>query len=152
MPGNVVEQPAGPDVLVVEAECPDATPASVFTYWIQPELLTLWWPRVAELDVRVRGAYHLAWPPNDWHLRGRYTAVEPGEQLAFTWCWDGDVEADETDVNARFAPLPGGGTRLTLTHGPYDESEAASVMRRGHLDGWRHFLLRLGEALESARS
>ena len=43
-----------------------------------------------------------------------------------------------------FAAHPAGGTRLTLTHGPYTASPADQEERIAHhLAGWQHFLPRL---------
>jgi uncharacterized protein YndB with AHSA1/START domain len=81
----------------------------------------------------------------DWHLRGRYTAVEPGALLAFTWRWDSDSADDpERLVRVVFASLDGGGgTRLSVTHGTYGDSASEREARQGHLEGWTHFLAKL---------
>lgn len=57
-------------------------------------------------------------------------------------------------MTLRFEPLPNApdadpGTRLTLTHGTYAGTPEDLEMRQHHLDGWRHFLPRLGEALRA---
>ena len=46
-----------------------------------------------------------------------------------------------------FDAMEGGGTRLTLTHGPYDATAGSQEMRAGHLEGWTHFLGRLHGAV-----
>jgi Activator of Hsp90 ATPase homolog 1-like protein len=53
-----------------------------------------------------------------------------------------------TEALLELAPLAGGGTALTLTHGPYDESPGSQEMRAGHMEGWTHFLGRLHEVAE----
>jgi uncharacterized protein YndB with AHSA1/START domain len=129
------------ETLVVEANYPGGTPAQLFDYWTQPELLTRWWPQEAEIDAQLGGAYHLAWPGMGWHLRGAYTAFEPGQRLGFTWRWDHDAAAEPTrQVEVAFEPL-GDGTRLRVTHGPYaDTPHDQEIRNEHHLVGWTHFL------------
>lgn len=145
MPGTVSELPSGPETLIVSADFPRLPPDRLFQYWTDPGLLTMWWPPEAEIDPRVGGAYHLAWPTRDWHLRGIYTEYQSGERLAFTWKWDHDpADHPGYEVHVTFAPLDSG-TRFTLTHGPYADSASGAEERRGHLEGWQYFLGRLGE-------
>lgn len=141
---SVVELPSTPDTLLVAVEVGRFTPEALFAYWIRPELLRQWWPQEAEIDARVGGAYHLAWPAMEWHLRGRYIAVEPGKRLAFTWHWDHDpAEMPERRVEVGFEPLGAGGTKLTIRHGSYTDSPRDDEERAGHLEGWTYFLGRL---------
>jgi|SRR5690348_4521929 len=84
----VIQLPSGPEILLVEAAFPTTDPRTLFSYWTEPMLLERWWPQHAEVEPRVGGAYHLSWPQQNWQLRGRYTACEPGERLDFTWKWD----------------------------------------------------------------
>ena len=151
----VTQLPSGPNILLVEADFPAASPLTVFDYWTQPTLLQQWWPQEAELEPRAGGVYHLSWPQMNWRLRGVYTAFEPGKRLGFTWRWDHD-EPDEPgrEVLMVFEPLPPDapdrpvGTRLLLTHGPYSDTPADQELRiEHHLAGWQHFLLRLQETV-----
>jgi len=131
------------DSITVSGDYPGCPPARLFAYWTEPSLLIQWWPREAAVDPRPGGAYHLAWPSVDWHLRGVYTAIEPGALLAFTWRWDGDEESGrERHVRVIFTPEDCG-TRLAVTHGTYGDSDAERETRQGHIDGWTHFLARL---------
>src|SRR5579884_29196 len=102
------------DLIIVSSIFPTTSPATLFAYWTQPSLITLWWPKTAEIDPRVGGAYHLAWPEHNWHLRGRYTAFEPDQLISFTWVWDHAPE-DKTAVSLAFLPVGPGGTQLTVT-------------------------------------
>jgi len=145
--GELVTQLASPhEVVVVSSVYSTTFPDSLFAYLTQPDLLTQWWPKTAKIDPRVGGAYHLAWPEQNWHLRGNYLKFEPGRQIAFTWKWDHDPE-DVTMVIAEFQPLENDGTRLTITHGPYAETPEGQERRQGHIEGWQHFLTRLHETL-----
>jgi uncharacterized protein YndB with AHSA1/START domain len=126
-----------PDRLVVTINCPQLTPAQVFDCFVIPDLLALWWPPQAEIEPRVGGAYHLAWPGQNWHLRGTYTAFARGEWLAFTWQWDHEAEIPVRAVEIEFM-AQGDGTLLKLTHGFYSPED--SEEKQGHLDGWLYFL------------
>ena len=134
------------EVLVVSSVFPSTTPDTLFTYWTQNDRMQSWWPQEAEIEPRNGGAYHLAWPAMQWHLRGHYTTFEPGRQLTFTWMWDHEPD-DASMVSVAFLPLGGVGTQLTITHGPYPDTTKGQERRQGHLDGWRHFLAKLHAAV-----
>src|SRR5579859_7869361 len=74
--------------IVVAADFPGCTPEKLFNYFIEPDLLRQWWVPEAEVDARPDGAYDMAWPRQNWHLRGHYVVFQPGKELAFTWKWD----------------------------------------------------------------
>jgi uncharacterized protein YndB with AHSA1/START domain len=149
---GVMQIASGPEILAVEAGFPAANPHALFTYWTVPTLLQQWWPQHAEIEPYVGGAYHLTWPQQDWHLRGRYTTFEPGERLCFTWKWDHDAPTDSVrEVTIAFTPGNSGGTGLFLTHGPYlDTLEEQELRLEHHLTGWMYFLPRLQALLEPA--
>ena len=129
------------DKAVVAGEFPHCPPEILFDYWTMPRLIILWWPVEAEIDPRLDGTYHLSWPKRNWHLRGNYTIFDPGRELVFTWKWDHlDVT---THVNVTFEPLPDGGTKLTVTHGPYSDAALDQEARMGHVEGWLYFVGRL---------
>jgi uncharacterized protein YndB with AHSA1/START domain len=139
----VREVPSGTDRLVVEADLPGLEPGSAFDHWLRPELLTRWWPPEAENEPRAGGWYHLAWLAQGWHLRGRYTLLEPGRAVAFTWQWDHEPEQPLRHVAVDFAAAKAGGTRVTVTHALYGDTAAEQEIRASHRDGWLHFLGRL---------
>ncbi|GAC1445637.1 MAG: hypothetical protein NVSMB52_07470 [Chloroflexota bacterium] len=78
-----------------------------------------------------------------WHLRGEYTRYEPSKKLAFTWKWDHTPHTPVRQVEIDFQELEGGGTVLTLHHGSYSDSNEDREERKGHVEGWDHFLGRL---------
>ena len=131
------------DRLIVQVELSNLNPDAALEHWLRPELLTRWWPTEAETDPRPGGAYHLAWPAQDWHLRGRYTIVEPRSRVAFTWQWDHEPERPLRHVEVAAAPRDDGGTVLTITHAVYGDSAAEREDRESHREGWHHFLDRL---------
>ncbi|HLG64653.1 MAG TPA: SRPBCC domain-containing protein [Ktedonosporobacter sp.] len=146
-----IQQPSDLDILQVEADFPSTEPATLFAYWTEPALLQQWWPPEAEIQPEAGGAYHLSWPGRNWHLRGRYTHFEPAKRLGFTWRWDHDPQEMRTrEVTLVLEPLTGGGTRLRLTHKPYDHTpEEQEVRIEQHLTGWMHFLACLQQAVEA---
>ncbi len=119
------ERPSAPDRLIMRGEFPPFAPATLFAYWMTPALFQQWWPQEATTEPR------------------------PGERLAFTWQWDHEA-AHHSEVAVTFAPRADGGTTLTLTHGPYTDTPESREERRGHLEGWTHFLSRL-HGLDLAR-
>ncbi len=129
--------------VVITAHFPKHSPDQLFRYWIEPSLLTQWWPTEAELSPQLDGAYCLSWPQMNWHLRGIFTAFEPGKTLGFTWHWDHEPDRPERQVRLQFGTHPAGGTSLTLTHGSYTDSQIDQEERQSHIDGWLHFLNQL---------
>lgn len=136
---------APPDRLVFRSILPDLNARAAFDRWTVPERLQAWWPPVAEIEPHVGGSYHFLWPSQDWHLRGTFTAYQPGKRLIYTWRWDHDPVDEVTEVEIVFEPHSGGSV-LTLTHGLYADTEAGRKHRQEHHDGWMYFLGRL-EAL-----
>lgn len=146
--GAVRQVASPPNVLVMSCDYPDRTPEQLFAQWTEPALLTQWWPQEAEIEPCAGGAYHLAWPRQDWHLVGDYIAFEPGACLAFTWRWRHEPEQPTRYVVVSFATHGAGegggsGSRLTVTHSLYGEGNAEQEQRQSHYDGWMHFLARL---------
>jgi uncharacterized protein YndB with AHSA1/START domain len=139
----VRQLPTGPDQVVITAAFPGVTPADLFAYWTEPERICRWWSAEAQIDARPGGAYHLAWPRMDRHLRGHYTRFEPGTRLTFTWAWDHEPALPTRTVALDFAPDGSRGTLLTVAHGAYGDSAAEQADRQSHIDGWLHFLPRL---------
>lgn len=114
-------------------------PIELFDYWTNPDLLTKWWPPLAEVDGRVGGAYTLSWPDQGWHLRGRYSEFESGRRLAFTWRWDHDPDyLATTTVTLGFEEIETG-TRLTVAHGRWEDDDKAQEERSGVIEGWLYF-------------
>lgn len=138
-----VEHEIGADgTLVVTCEHPHLPPDALFRYWIEPDLLRLWWTPEASVEPRIGGKYILRWPTMDWTLRGAITQFEPGRSLAFAWRWDHEPDTPGTAVTVGFTPV-GVGSRIDLTHGPYPDSPRGDKMRTGHIEGWTHFLRNL---------
>ena len=131
--------PLGCSEAIVAADYPQFTPERLFAAFIQADLLTQWWSPTAETDPRLGGTYHVWWDRLGKHLRGTYREFEPGQRLVFSWKWDEEPQTPERVVEIDFLPAHGG-TKLTLTHGFYEDTEAGAEERRGHLEGWLYFL------------
>ncbi|MDQ3653531.1 MAG: SRPBCC domain-containing protein [Chloroflexota bacterium] len=97
--------------------------------------------------------------PGGWDVRGALAidglddagvALCTPDTLAYSWSWDHEPDQPARTVIVRGEP-DGGGTILTLTHGPYRPSSPAlpgeDEDRAGHRDGWLHFLPKLHEAI-----
>jgi len=148
IPSVLAQVPSGPETLVMRGEFAKVTPAAMFERWTKPDQLTRWWPPEAVVEPKVGGKYHLSWPARQYFLKGKITAYEPGEKLGFTWGFHHEKpDAPKREVTVTFAAREGGGTVLTITHGPYGEGEAEAKERSGHIDGWKFFCTKLA-ALE----
>ena len=131
--------PTAIDRLTIAAHFPQRAPDVLFEYWTKPDLICQWWPPQAVIEPYEGGAYHFAWPRMGWDLRGQYVTFDIGRTLGFTWKWDHEA-APPRHVEITFDALPGGGTQITLTHGVYTDSTEDQQERKGHLEGWTHFL------------
>jgi uncharacterized protein YndB with AHSA1/START domain len=144
----VTEQPTDKDTLVVSAEFPQQTPATVFDYWIKPDLLTQWWPPEANIEPVVGGEYRLQWPSYNSTLQGKITTLKAPEEFGFTWWWDHyPPEKIAREVLVQFSATDNG-TLLTITHGPYLSTEEDQEERQGFLEAWDMFISRLQNLLQ----
>lgn len=136
---TIIQQSTNHTQLILTAEFPQLTPNDLFDYFTQPELLVKWWPQQAETDPQPGGRYQLSWPAMDWQLFGEYFTVKPGQTLVFSWQWAHDLQMPQRQVKIEFAPQASG-SKITLTHGSYDNSPRDQEDRQNHWDGWHHFL------------
>jgi uncharacterized protein YndB with AHSA1/START domain len=118
----------------------DATPAEVFPYLVDADLIVRWMGDWAELDPSPGGKYVV--DINGVPVRGAFVAVEPPHRLVFTWGAAGNeaLPPGSTTVEIRLRP-DGGGTLLELAHRDLPPEEAPQ-----HGVGWTHFLDRLAVA------
>jgi uncharacterized protein YndB with AHSA1/START domain len=144
-PIPLTEVNASSDTLILTGDFAAFSPEVMFDYWTKPELLTQWWPPQAEVEPRTGGAYHLSWPTMNWHLRGHFANFEPERSLAFTWKWDHEPDTPTREVEVTLHAHAEGGTRITIIHGTYNESERDQNDRASHIEGWQYFCGKLGE-------
>jgi uncharacterized protein YndB with AHSA1/START domain len=121
----------------------DAPAEDVFDAWTNPEVLRRWWVAnpawrtpVAEVDLRVGGAYRLSMEDPDagtFHtVTGEYREISRPERLVYSWSWEEDdghaghvstvtvefLEDDEqTTVVLEHSDLPSQESRESHGHG-----------------------------------
>jgi len=132
--------------LIIKRTIPEPR-AKVFDAWTSPELIRQWFMPgeqftvpVAEVDLRVGGAYRIAMRPPDQGadniVSGIYREIVKPERLVFTWTWK-DQPAVML-VTLTFNDL-GASTELVLKH-EYLPSEDS---RTRHERGWAGCLQQL---------
>jgi uncharacterized protein YndB with AHSA1/START domain len=124
-----------------------ARPETVFPFFTDPDKMTQWKGRDAELDPRPGGVYRVE--INDQAIvRGEYVEVDPPYRVVFTWGWEGQ------DSGAGEHAVPPGSSRVEIT---LEQDGEGTLVRLRHLDlpeqsreihgqGWDHYLGRLAKA------
>lgn len=125
------------------AECDvriDASPETVFDFFVDADKMLMWKGVRAELDPRPGGVFRVHVSP-EWVASGEFVAVEPPVRVAFTWGWENDavdLPPGSTLVDVTLVS-DGDATLVRLRHsGLPDENSLKS-----HAEGWTHFLARL---------
>lgn len=119
------------------------TPETVYAAWVSSD--TVIPPATAmDIDPVVGGHYRLTaeMPGYVGKNEGRFLAVDPGQNLRYTWEWNGDGDVSEIDVS--FA-ASGDGTMLTLVHSGFTNQESVA----SHDSGWDNYIVGLTEFLKS---
>lgn len=123
----------------------EASPAEVFPYLTDPELVVRWMGDWADLQPKPGGP--LALDVNGVPIRGEYLVVEPPHRLVFTWgALGSDVLAPGSTTVEILLRADGAGTVLELAHRDLPPEELPK-----HDVGWGHFLDRLVVAATGAR-
>jgi len=123
-----------------------ASPATVWGFLVDPELMLRWWGTSVSLDLRPGGGYRVEVTPGHV-LRGEFVELDPPRRLVYTFGWEsgGDLPSSvppgSSTVEIELAPS-GAGTRLRLVHRDLPGAEAAA----SHRGGWEHYLGRLSVA------
>jgi uncharacterized protein YndB with AHSA1/START domain len=114
---------------------------TVFKAWTDPAELKRWWAPpgfttpLAEVDLRVGGAYRIAMKPPDGevlYVGGVYREVNPPSKLVFTWAWDEDgVPGHESLVTVEFIDRANA-TEVVFTHDRLKDADS----RDRHAEGW----------------
>jgi uncharacterized protein YndB with AHSA1/START domain len=132
-----MSQPAT-EVVVVERVI-KATPATVFSFFVNPARWLLWQGVDATIDPRPGGRFRIN-VRGDGYASGHFTVVDPPRRIAFTWGWEMDaspVPPGSSTVTVELAPLADG-TLVRLTH-----EGLPPPARDLHLEGWQHYVARL---------
>jgi uncharacterized protein YndB with AHSA1/START domain len=143
-----------PDPIVREIHV-DASPATVFEFFIDPAKLARWLAVEATVDPRPGGRIHqLHEGPEDgdgspYVLQGEFIEVTPPERVVFTWGFTNDdvgVPPGSTIVEVTLTP-DGSGTHVRLVH-----RDLPSAARGDHEGGWTDMLERLARAASTIRT
>jgi len=131
---------AGADGLKIVRIVP-APREKVFKAWTDPTEIKQWWgppgftTPLAEVDLRVGGAYRIAMKPPDGevlYVSGVYREVKPPSKLVFTWAWDEDgAPGHESLVTVLFNER-NGATEIVFSHERFKDAES----RDNHAEGW----------------
>lgn len=118
----------------------DASPETVFEFFVDPRKMRRWMGRHTELDPRSGGVF--AVDNGDDRARGVFLAVEPPERVVFTWGWEGsDLVPPGSSTVTVVLEATDGGTLVRLVHSDLPVGED---IRHSH--GWTHYLGRLTKA------
>ena len=122
----------------------------VYDAWTKKESLIAWFAPTAEFttiiheqDLKVGGKYKLEMlaPDGESHLiHGEYVALNPFDQVAFTWEWEGD----EVEVNSLVTielTEKDGLTEMVLVHDKLESQNMVDI----HSEGWTGCLSQLDE-------
>ena len=137
-----------PIVKTVDLPCTAARAFDIFT-----RETTRWWPgshsvssgagkvpRAVTIEPKLGGAVFETMHDgsrSDW---GEVLEFEEGVRIAMSW-HPGDNTDNQTRVEVVFEDLPGGGSRLTLTHSGWEVWGDDAPTRRGNYDkGWQSLL------------
>jgi uncharacterized protein YndB with AHSA1/START domain len=160
---QMARKSAVPDLMLSQTRVIRAPRERVYEAWTNPAIMMKWMgptalhcPKIS-LDVRVGGAYRIAFAPKDAAATvqektcedggsvatGHYTKLVPNELLQFPWgsSWQPD---EETVVTVMLKDVPGG-TELTLVH----ENFLTEASRDGHNTGWAGSFDKLVTLLEA---
>src|SRR5688572_3893870 len=65
----------------------EASPETVFEFFVDPGLMRTWMGDHAVLEPRVGGSFAVDIGNN--HVRGSFVDLQPPERVVFTWGWEG---------------------------------------------------------------
>lgn len=123
----------------------DAEPSEVFEYFTESDAMVLWMGQSAQLEPLPGGRFVV--DVNGAAVRGRFVELDPPTRLVFTWGFLGSSElppgASTVEVTLS---RHNGGTLVEIVHSGLTQPESLR-----HVAGWRHFLGRLGRAVEAQR-
>ena len=121
----------------------EASPDTVFSYFVDPAKIVRWMGTTATLEPRPGGDFRIDYNGKDI-ARGSYLEVDPPRRVVFSWGWEmpGDpVPPGASTVEVTLAPS-GLGTIVRLRH-----SGLPPASIDGHVEGWDYFLPTLAGAV-----
>ena len=121
----------------------EASPETVYDFFVDPDRMIQWMGRKAELDPRPGGTFRV--DLNGRHIsRGEYVELDPPHRLVFTWGWEASggeqsaVPPGSSTIEVELTP-EGEGTRLNFVHRDLPGTKETE----SHAHGWDHYLPRL---------
>ena len=117
----------------------DASPETVWEFFVDPEKLARWKGMNAKLEPQPGGEYRCEVIPGHTAV-GEYVELDPPHRLVFTWGWEGEsaVPPGSSTIEVELSP-EGEGTRLRFVHRDLPGTEQVE----SHAHGWDHYLARL---------
>jgi len=121
-----------------------ARPETVFRLLTDPSEYVRWKGKLAQLEARPGGMFHVDFEDDKSTVDGRFVELIPSRRVVFTWGWKDSalVPPGSSTVEIDLEP-DGQGTRLRLVHRGLPEGALAS-----HSEGWDYFLPRLANVAE----
>ncbi len=116
----------------------DASPETVWEFFVDPAKVMRWMGIDAELDPQPGGIYRVSVISGNT-ARGEFVEVDKPHRLVFTWGWDENesLPPGASTIEAVLTP-EANGTCLRFVHRDLSPEQAAS-----HRVGWDHYLERL---------
>lgn len=119
----------------------DASPETVWQFFVDPAKAVRWMGMSMELDARPGGEWSLQVIPGHT-ARGEFVELDEPRRLVYTFGWDeGPVPAGSTTIEVDLE-ASGDGTLLRFVHRDLPNAENAA----SHAHGWDHYLSRLAVA------
>lgn len=118
-----------------------AFPDTVFAFLTDPAKIARWKGTHAVSDPRPGGVYRAVINPG--HIvSGEYVELVPNRKVVYTWGWVDSPQVPPGSSIVEIILVPDGdGTLLRLTH-----RHLPAAARKGHGEGWDHYLPRLAVA------
>lgn len=121
-----------------------AAPAEVSRAFTHATALRDWLCHAAQTEPRVGGRFYAYWSA-DYYVSGQYTALAPGNKIAFTW--HGATDPAPSTVQVVIKPAAKG-TSLTLTHKNLGAGRKWAATLKAMDAGWRDALENLPSVLD----
>jgi uncharacterized protein YndB with AHSA1/START domain len=131
----------------------DASPEVVFQVISTPEHLRHWWPDEAEIEPTAGATGHIVFrrdaPQEPVVVPITVVDAEPPHRFSFRWVYDGAAPGPDDSLLVTFDLEPSGsGTRVRMTETGFRERGwQGAVLEQAyqeHVEGWNHFIPRLG--------
>ncbi len=127
-------------IAVVRELVIDASPETVWEFFVDPEKATRWMGMRATFDARPGGEFRVEVIPGHT-AAGEFVELDPPHRLVYTFGWEDGVSVippGGSTIEIELTPS-GAGTALRFTHRDLPSEAAAE----SHGTGWDHYLGRL---------